>query len=36
LHRKANKADLDAILAKKVEFDDLNRALDSKVDVMTF
>lgn len=28
LHRKANKPEIDAIIAKKVDFEDLQRILD--------
>ena len=28
LHRKANKPEIDAIIAKKIDFDDLQRMLD--------
>lgn len=36
LHRKANKPDIDAIIAKKVDFEDMQRILDSKVDLISF
>jgi len=36
LHRKVNKPDLDPILAKKVDFEDLTKVMDSKVDLASF
>lgn len=33
LHRKANKAEVDEAIAKKVDFDDLLKALSEKADV---
>ena len=36
MHRKANKPEIDAIIAKKVDFEDMQRILDSKVDLASF
>jgi len=39
LHRKANRPEIDAVLAKKADLSDLQRiiaALESKIDVNSF
>jgi len=36
LHRKVNKPDFETMLAKKVDFEDLQRVLESKADLVAF
>ena len=36
LHRKANKPELDTVLAKKVDYEDLQRIMEAKVDLVSF
>jgi hypothetical protein len=36
LHRKANKPEVDVMIAKKVDFEDMQRILDAKVDLVSF
>ena len=39
LHRKSNKAEIDAVLAKKADLSDLQRvigALENKIDIVSF